>query len=97
LDNLKAKEIEMRGQGAIIFLIVFFAVLMASLAMPEIPPGQTLYGLLGIPETDYLILGVSATVLMMAVFNGVVYGVIVWLLFTFGTAFMKRKSPASPS
>jgi di/tricarboxylate transporter len=87
----------MKGQGAITFLIVFFAVLLASLAVPGIPPGQTLYELLGLPKTDYLIIGVSATALVMAVFNGVVYGVIVWLLFTFGTAFMKRKSPASPS
>ncbi|MEM2971366.1 MAG: hypothetical protein QW270_02955 [Candidatus Bathyarchaeia archaeon] len=81
----------MKGQGAITFLTVFFAVLIASLAVQGIPPGKALYGLLRIPETDYPIFGIPTTVLVTAVFNGVIYGVIVWLIFTFGTAVTKRK------
>jgi hypothetical protein len=79
----------MRGQGAIVFIIVFLILLLATLAVPNIPPGEMLYGLLGVPETDYPVLGVSATVLVIAIFNGVIYGVIAWLIFTFGKKLIK--------
>ncbi|MDH7478106.1 MAG: hypothetical protein QHH17_06985 [Candidatus Bathyarchaeota archaeon] len=74
----------MRGQGAIIFIVVFLILLLVTLAVPSIPPGETLYALLGLPTTDYPVLGVSATILVIAIFNGAIYGVIAWLIFTFG-------------
>lgn len=79
----------MKGQGAIVFLVVFFALLLATLAVPDIPPGRALYGLLGVPDTEYPVLGIPATTLVIAVFNGVFYGVIAWLVFTFGKRFLK--------
>ncbi len=82
----------MKGEGAIVFLIVFFIVLFATLAMPSIPPGQALYGLLGVPETDYPVLGIPVTTLVIAIFNGVVYGFIAWLIFTFGRRIMRRST-----
>jgi hypothetical protein len=48
----------MKGQGAIVFLIAFFAALIATLAAPGIPPGRAIYGLLGVAETDYPVLGI---------------------------------------
>lgn len=79
-----AGDREMKGQGAIVFLAVFIIFLLATLAVPNIPLGQAFYSLLGVPETDYPVLGVPATVFVVAVFNGVFYGVIAWLIFTFG-------------
>ena len=79
----------MKGQGAIVFLIAFFAMLVATLAAPGIPPGRALYDLLGVPDTDYPVLGIPTTTLVIAVFNGVVYGVIAWLVFTFGMRLRK--------
>jgi len=81
----------MKGEGAIVFLIAFFAALFATLASASIPPGKALYGLLGVPETDYPVLGIPATTLVLAVFNGVVFGVIAWLIFTFGMRIYRRK------
>ena len=69
-------------KGAIVFLTVFIAFLAATLVNPDLPPGKQLYGLLNVPETDYPVLGIPATLLVCAVFNGVVYGVIAWLIFT---------------
>jgi len=69
-------------RGALVFLAVFFAVLVATLAYPSMPPGPQLYGLLNVPTTDYPVLGIPATTLVIAVFNGVVYGIIAWLAFT---------------
>jgi len=72
-----------------VFLIAFFAMLVATLAAPGIPPGRALYDLLGVPDTDYPVLGIPTTTLVIAVFNGVVYGVIAWLVFTFGMRLRK--------
>ena len=87
----------MKGEGAIVFLIVFVVLLAATLAYPSIPPGRDLYGLLGVPETDYPVLGFPLTVLVSAIFNGVVYGIIVWLIFTlFRRTTKKEKEPSKP-
>jgi hypothetical protein len=79
----------MKGQGAIVFITVFLILLLATLAVSNIPPGEMLYELLGVPKTDYPVLGVPAIVLVIAVFNGAIYGVIAWLIFTFGKKLIK--------
>ena len=70
-------------KGALVFLIAFVVVLLICLIVSDIPPGQTIYDLLGAEETDSEVLGIGATTLVVAVFNGVVYGVIVWLIYSF--------------
>ena len=74
----------MKGIGAIVFLIAFFALFFATLAAPTLPIGRQLYGLFGVAESDYPVLGIGVTTLVSAVLNGVFYGVIAWLIFTFG-------------
>ena len=69
-------------RGAVVFLIVFAVFLVATLGYSEIPPGKALYHLLGAPETDYLVLGVPAALLVEAIINGVIYGVVAWLVFS---------------
>jgi len=69
-------------RGAFVFLAVFFILLMASLGGSSIPPGHALYGMLGVPETRYPVLGIPATTLVIAVFNGVVYGFVAWLIYS---------------
>lgn len=81
----------MKGAGALVFLIVFIVFLAATLAYPDIPPGKALYGLLGVSETEYPVLGIGTTLLVEAVFNGVVYGVIIWLVFTIASRMAKPK------
>jgi len=81
----------MRGAGALVFLAVFFVLLLATLAVPGIPPGKQIYENLGVAETDYSVLGVSATSLVEAIINGVVYGIIAYLIFTFGSMAMRKK------
>ncbi|MGQ9543237.1 MAG: zinc ribbon domain-containing protein [Candidatus Bathyarchaeia archaeon] len=70
-------------RGAIVFLTIFIIMLFATLQYSWLPPGRELYSLLNVPETKYPVLGVPATLLVCAIFNGVVYGVIVWLIYTF--------------
>jgi ABC-type Fe3+ transport system permease subunit len=77
--------------GAIVFLIVFVILLMVTLAYPNLPPAKQLYGLLNIPETTQPVLGVPATLLIEAVFNGVIYGFIAWVIFTIGKWLSKKQ------
>lgn len=81
----------MRGAGALVFLAVFAVLLLATLAVPDIPPGKQIYEALGVAESDYLVLGVGISVLVQAVFNGVIYGVVAWLVYTFGSKAFRRK------
>ena len=68
-------------KGAIVFIIVFAATLTASLVYADMPPGKQIYEALNLPTADYLVLGVPATTLIIAVFNGVFYGIIAWLIY----------------
>jgi hypothetical protein len=76
-------------RGAIVFLAVFFLVLLATLAYPDLPPGRQIYSALNVPSTDYLVLGIQATTLIVAVFDGIVYGIIAWLIYTVAERAMK--------
>jgi predicted secreted protein len=69
-------------RGALVFLVAFVVLFLISLKAPTIPPGKQFYGLLGVPTTTYLVHGIAATTLISAVFNGVFYGVIVWLIYS---------------
>ena len=68
--------------GAIIFVISFLAFLGISLGMPTLPPGQMIYNSLNVPAVDYPVLGIPTWLLVTAIFNGVVYGFIIWLIYT---------------
>ena len=70
-------------KGAIVFLV--FSVIFGAATLQyytDLPPGRQLYGLLNVPETSYPVLGIPASILIFAVFNGIIYGVIAWLIFT---------------
>jgi di/tricarboxylate transporter len=78
-------------KGALVFLAFFLVFLLATLAYPDLPPGRQIYGALNVQETDYLVLGVPATTLIIAVLNGVVYGIIAWLIYTITQGLRKKK------
>ena len=69
-------------RGAIIFLAAFLIFLAVTLAYQDLPPARAVYNAVVGAETDYLVLGIPATLLILAVFNGVIYGVIIWLIYT---------------
>jgi NADH:ubiquinone oxidoreductase subunit 5 (subunit L)/multisubunit Na+/H+ antiporter MnhA subunit len=81
-------------KGAIIFLVVFALVVIATLAYTSIPPGKAIYQA-ALPNTEqytstYSIAGTNAFALIIAVFNGVIYAFIVWLIFTLVTMGKKK-------
>jgi hypothetical protein len=81
----------MRGEGAIVFIIAFVIFLAATLAYAELPPGNSISDAMGIDSTIEWS-GILVTTLLGAIFNGVIYGVIIWLIFTFAKRGLKRKA-----
>lgn len=69
-------------RGALVFLLVFFILVIVTLGNTDIPPGKMIYGTLNVPVTDYPVLGIRATDLVISVFNGVIYGIIAWLIYS---------------
>lgn len=82
-------------RGAIIFVVAFLIFLALTLGYSELPPGSAIYDAVVGVETDYEVLGLPATLLIAAVFNGVIYGVIVWLIYTLVERARKRPQKES--
>jgi hypothetical protein len=73
-------------KGALVFLLVFAILVVLTLGNIAIPPGQAIYNAV-LPGTEaaagYLVGGsVDAITAIIAVFNGVIYGVVAWVIFT---------------
>jgi hypothetical protein len=78
----------MKGEGAIVFIIAFLIFLAATLAYAELPPGNAISNSMGIdPAIEWS--GFIVKTLLSAIFNGAIYGVIIWLVFTFGKKALK--------
>ncbi|NWF87211.1 hypothetical protein HXY32_05320 [Candidatus Bathyarchaeota archaeon] len=84
----------MKGEGAIVFVIAFIVFLAVTFAYPELPLGSTISGAMGI-NSDVQWSGFAVKTLLTAIFNGVIYGVIIWLIFTFARRSMKPKTQSS--
>ena len=69
-------------RGAIIFVAAFLIFFAITLGYQGLPPAQAIYDSTVGAETDYEVLGIPATHLIVAVFNGAIYGVIIWLIYT---------------
>ena len=84
-------------KGAIVFLVVFALVVIATLAYTSIPPGQAIYKA-ALPNTaqytsTYAIAGTNAYALIIAVFNCVIYAFKIWLIITLATMGKKKDQP----
>ena len=84
-------------KGALVFLAVFIILFAATLAYSDLPPGKQIYDALNVPTTDYPVLGIQATTLIKAVFNGVIFGIIAWLIYTIAERTRKPKTQAQPT
>ena len=83
-------------KGALVFLAVFALAVVITLGNTSIPPGQMIYNIF-LPGTQaasgYFIAGssIDAVTAIIAVFNGVIYGFVAWLIFTLVTMGTKKK------
>jgi len=78
----------LKGEGAIVFIIAFVIFLAATLAYAELPLGNSISDAMNIdPTIEWS--GILVRTLLAAVFNGVIYGIIIWLVFTFAKKALK--------
>lgn len=69
-----------------IFIMTFFMLLVATIAYPELPPGVAFSWAIGIdPTVEWG--GFPMIAMASAIFNGVVYGTIAWLILFLGLVF----------
>lgn len=69
-------------KGAIVFIIAFLIFLAVTFAYNEMPPGNMISDAMGIESTIEWS-GFIVRTLVSAILNGVIYGVIIWLIFYF--------------
>jgi hypothetical protein len=70
-------------KGALVFIAVFIILLLATLAYSKLPLGAQIYDSFNFPTSDYQVFGsIPVRTLVSAVFNGVIYGIIAWIVYT---------------
>ena len=82
-------------KGAIVFLAVFLLFLAISLGYQDLPPGRQIYDAAVGDESDYLVSGVPITALAIGIFNGVVWGFIIYVVFWLLTSYVFKKEPTA--
>jgi len=79
-------------KGAIVFLVFFVAMTALTLLYADLPLGRQIYEMLDVPETDYPVGGIPATVLIISLFNGIVYGIIAWIVYSIAMIEKRRRN-----
>ena len=81
-------------KGALLFIGIFVIVFLVSLGVTSLPPGQAIYNMLNLPTSvrTYKVAGaINGDVLIKAIFNGAIYGLIVWVVFTIMARAFRKK------
>ena len=80
-------------KGAIVFLAAFLLFLAISLGYQALPPGRQIYDAVVGAESDYIVSGIPVTALAVGIFNGVIYGVIIYVVFWILTSYVFKREP----
>ncbi|WP_455368304.1 zinc-ribbon domain-containing protein [[Eubacterium] cellulosolvens] len=79
-------------KGAIVFVVFFLIMTVLTLTYHDLPPGIQIYEMLDVPETEQPVGGIPATVLIISLFNGIIYGIIAWLVYSIAMAAKHRRN-----
>jgi hypothetical protein len=82
-------------KGALVFVAVFAIFLLATIAYSELPPGAQIYDSLHFPAeaATYKVFDtVPGRTLISALFNGVIFGIVAWLIYTIAHRATKPKT-----
>ena len=81
--------------GAVVFVVTFLLFFLVTRAFQTFPPAGIVHDLLEIPQTQYFFLeAVPAQYLINGIVNGVVYGFVVWLIFSVGVLYTRKTGEA---
>jgi len=69
--------------GLFVFVASFISLFTITLTFPNVPPGNFIVDLFRNSETNYLIAGISGDLLISALINGLVWSVIVIVIYCY--------------
>lgn len=76
--------------AAVIFIVSVLLLFGITIIVPTLPPGEIVYGFLGIPEITSPISGVSGVVFVNAIINGLFWGTIILMIYSLCSRNSKR-------
>ena len=82
-------------KGVIVFLAAFLLFLLISLGYAGLPPGRQIYDAVVGMESDVEVSGTPITLLAIGIFNGVIYGIIIYIIFWVLTSYVFKKEPTA--
>ena len=82
-------------KGAIVFLTAFLLFLVITLGYTALPPGRQIYNAVVGEESDYVVSGVPVTALAIGIFNGVIYGFIIYIIYWLLTSYVFKREPTA--
>ncbi len=82
-------------KGAIVFLAAFLLFLVISIGYAGLPPGRQIYDAVVGTESDFDVSGIPVTLLAIGIFNGVIYGIIIYIIFWVLTSYVFKKEPTA--
>jgi predicted flap endonuclease-1-like 5' DNA nuclease len=74
----------------VVFAIVFLLLFVVTLVLPVIPPGGMITGLFGISEAT-AVAGISVVTILNAILNGLIWGLIVFVIYVVASPAPKRR------
>ena len=67
----------------LVYVASFIIFLICTLTFPGIPPGQMICDVFGNSEADYLIAGVYGKLLVSGIINGLIWGAVIIIVYSF--------------
>ena len=77
--------------GIVVFVVFFTFFFSVTLIVPNMPPGQIICSALGNSETSYPVAGISGETLVAGIVNGLIWGVIIIILYSYSSGPQKGK------
>jgi predicted flap endonuclease-1-like 5' DNA nuclease len=81
--------------GIVVFAVTFMVLLGVTIAVPALPPAETLYSFAGMPSIDMSIAGISVGTLLNGVINGLIWGALVLAVYALARR-ASRNEPLQP-
>jgi hypothetical protein len=82
-------------KGAIVFLAAFLLFLVITLGYQGLPPGRQIYDAAVGAESDYMVAGIPVTALAIGIFNGVIWGFIIYVVYWLLNSYVFKKEPTA--
>ena len=81
----------------LVFVISFFLILVLTIVFPILPPGETIYDSFGFSPIDWVIMGLSGSIVIVGLINGLFWGLIILVFFVVISHTSRDKLPPMPT